>query len=334
MQKYNNYALLPHPLIWPKMRKTPIGLTLLVIAALTSALLGCARSPEPLRDGRQALGTIVSITAWPAENAREESLAAIDSAYSAMGAVEGVLNVHDPDSAIAALPAGSEDLPAEASAIISAVERLGVERYFSPYLFEVVALYDFEGEGRVPAKDELRAALDKPRYDFGGAAKGLALDEAAAVLARSRAIEAALVTAGSTTLTTGEKPDGSPWRIGVEHPRDPAQTIAAITARGAISVSTSGDYQRYFVRNDIRYHHILDPETGLPAQGLRSLTVVGEIPGLDSDILSTALFVMGREAATAYAREHGLGLVLVTDQGETLVVDGPTEAIWQITRQN
>lgn len=332
MQKYNNYALLPHPLIWLNMRKALISLTLLVIAALTGALLGCARQAEPLRDARQALGTIVSVTAWPADNANAESLTAIDSAYSAMSAVEGVLNVHDPDSVIATIPAGSESLPAEASAIISAVERLGVEQYFSPHLFEVVALYDFEGEGRVPTETELRAALIRPRYDFGGAAKGLALDEAASVLARSPAIGAALVSAGSTTITTGEKPDGSPWRIGVEHPREPGQTIAAITARGEISVSTSGDYQRYFMRDEVRYHHILDPTTGRPAQGLRSLTVVGEIPGLDSDILSTALFVMGQKAATTYARKHGLGLVLVTDQGETLIVDGPAEATWQITQ--
>lgn len=316
------------------MRITPTVITLLVVAALTGALLGCARSPEPLRDAREALGTIVSVTVYPAENGEEESLTAIDSAYSAMSAVESVLNVHDPDSVIAATPVGSESLPAEAAAIISATQRLGVERYFSPYLFEVVALYDFEGTGRVPTETELRAALNRPRYDFGGAAKGLALDESIDALARSPAIEAALVTAGSTTITTGEKPDGSPWRIGVEHPRDPAQTIAAITARGAISVSTSGDYQRYFIHNGTRYHHILDPRTGLPVQGLRSLTVVGEIPGLDSDILSTALFVMGQEAAAAYARKHGLGLVLVTGQGETLIVDGPAEATWQITQED
>jgi len=314
------------------MRITPTGVTLLIVVALAGALLGCTRPPEPLRDAREALGTIVSVTAYPAESGEEESLAAIDSAYSAMLAVEKVLDAHDPDSVIAATPVGSESLPVEAAAIISAVQRLGVDRYFSPYLFEVVALYDFEDEGRVPTETELRAALERPRYDFGGAAKGLALDEAINELARSPAIEAALVTAGSTTITTGKKPDGSLWRIGVEHPRDPAQTIAAITARGTISVSTSGDYQRYFVRNEIRYHHILAPETGLPARGLRSLTVVGEIPGLDSDILSTALFVMGQEAATAYARKHGLGLVIVTGQGETLVVDGPAEATWQVTR--
>jgi thiamine biosynthesis lipoprotein len=94
--------------------------------------------------------------------------------------------------------------------------------------------------------------------------------------------------------------------------------VAIITGEptGTLNVSTSGDYQLYFERDGVRYHHILDPATGQPARGLRSLTVFGHLSGLDADILSTALFVAGRDSALAYAREHGVGLYLVDDRGE------------------
>jgi len=80
----------------------------------------------------------------------------------------------------------------------------------------------------------------------------------------------------------------------------------------------------------VLYHHILHPATGKPARGLRSLTVVGGETGLDSDILSTALFVMGVDRAEAYAREHGLGLFIVDDEGRTRIVPGPEGVAFSI----
>lgn len=309
-----------------------------IVVALLAALLaltttGCARTPQPTLDARNALGTVVSVTAYPAQGAEDaEALRpAINSAYERMLEVELALNVHDPDSAIARYNAEGGSVPPEAEAILAAIERLGVGAYFSPHLLEVVALYDFEGERNVPSPDELATALASRRYDFGGAAKGLALDQAAEELSASPDIQAALLTAGSTTITLGGKPDGSPWRIGIEDPRDPETTFASIETRVDLTVSTSGDYQRYFERSGVRYHHILDPATGLPASGLRSLTVVGEISALDSDILSTALFVMGPSAAEDYARSHGLGLVMVTSDDEVIVIEGPTGVEWTIT---
>ncbi len=319
------------------MRRTTAIISLLAVAgALMLALTGCSRPVEPVRDARDALGTVVSVTAYFRDGAGDDAVdvsgaQAIDAAYAKMAAVEAVLNAHDPDSAIARI--GEDDgrtLPDEALAILTTVQRLGVGEEFSPYLFDVTALYDFEGAGSVPDSGEIAAALTSRRLDFGGAAKGLALDRAAGALRGSSAIEAALVTAGSTTIAFGAKPDGEPWRIGVEHPRVAGETIATVEADGAVSVSTSGDYQRFFERGGVRYHHILDPESGLPARGLRSLTVVGDIPGLDSDILSTALFVMGPDKATAYARERGLALVLVDAEGRTRIIPGPADATWRI----
>lgn len=301
---------------------------------LAPALLAtsCTGAVEPLRDSREALGTVVAITVHgPDEQAMRESA---DAAYAAMEAVERELDAHDPESAIGLVNAVAEPalepLPPRAEAVLDAICVLGVRDWFSPQLWAAAGAWAFEAGGHVPTDEELAAALADFRYDFGGAAKGIGLDEAAAALSADGAVAAGLISSGSTTLAFGEKPDGEPWRIGIEDPRDTQAVIATVEATGDITVSTSGDYQRYFERDGVRYHHILDPATGLPARGLRSLTVIGDIPGLDSDILSTALFVAGPDAAVAYAEEYGLGLVLVGEEGRTRIVPGPEGASWSI----
>ncbi len=184
--------------------------------------------------------------------------------------------------------------------------------------------------------------------DLSGAAKGAALDGAAGVLegaVQEGVMSGALVSAGSTTIVIGNKPASGGdkvWRVGIEDPRDPQRIVGVVeyalgdttsTPAGAPplgTVSTSGDYQQAFVRDGVRYHHILDPATGKPANGMRSLTVVGAPSGLDSDILSTALFVMGIDRAESYARQHGLGLFIVDAQGRTRIVPGPEGAAYRI----
>jgi len=303
------------------------------VLAASLALAACAGSPEPLRDSREALGTVVALTAYGSDT--EALRAAADAAYAAMDEVEAELDAHDPDSVIGRVNASAapelEPLPPRAETVLDAICALGVREWFSPQLWTATQAWDFEGTGHVPTDEELQAALSDLRYDFGGAAKGIALDEAAAALRESGAVDAALISSVSTTLAFGTKPDGEPWRIGIEDPRDSDALVATVEAQGDVTVSTSGDYQRYFERDGVRYHHILDPATGRPVRGLRSLTVIGDIPGLESDILSTALFVAGPDAAVAYAEEHGLGLVIVDDKGRTRMVPGPGGASWKIS---
>ncbi len=321
------------------LRSAILSLTLLVATAMLSApLAGCTGdgAAEPLHTSREALGTVVAITVYTGDSdARAAEVA--DAAYDAMAAVEAELDAHDPDSAIARVNSAPdpalESLPPYAEEVLDAICALEVREWFSPQLWAATGLWAFEDGGHVPSAAELDAALADPRYDFGGAGKGLALDEAAEMLRDSPTVDAALIASGSTTLSLGSKPDGEPWRIGVEDPRDPATLIATVEATADITVSTSGDYQRAFDRNGIRYHHILDPATGRPALGFRSLTVVGDVSGLDSDILSTALFVAGPAHALSYAEEHGLGLVVVDAGGRTHVVPGPEDRTWEIVAE-
>ena len=336
-------------------------LTIPALVALLIALViaaGCAPD-EPVVVSREALGTVVSITAYGED---EPSVrAAIDEAYAAMAEVEAALDAYDPASAVSAFnarPYDEQPLPPDAIEVLDAVEALDVVAEFSPALLGVVGLYDFEGTPSVPDDVDLALAvsaadgfvrLDEetaifsrtmdpdprlepggalaPGLDFGGAAKGLALDRAREALRASGAVDAALVSAVSTTVTLGSKPDGSAWRIGVEDPRDESRTVAVFQFTGDGAISTSGDYQRFFEENGVRYHHILDPATGKPARGLRSLTVAGAgLSGVDSDILSTALFVRGTGEAAAYAEQAGLGLYIVDAEGRALTVPAPEDS--------
>jgi thiamine biosynthesis lipoprotein len=325
------------------MRKVVAALAALAFAA---SVAGCTKAPEPVTDTREVLATAVSVTVYSADASAVAP--AIDAAFGAMTAVESELDPYDATSTIGVFnsaPFERHALPADALAIIERTKELGVSAQFSPALFGVTNLYDFGGAGSVPTTSALSDAVRlahtfrvegdsaffaplklqsygpgtplsapaTPGLDFGGASKGLALDRAAAAL---RAYPT-LITAGSSTLAFGRKPDGQPWRVGIEDPREVGRVLAVVSSESTLSVSTSGDYQVYFERGGVRYHHILDPATGLPARGLRSLTVFGQMSGLDADILSTALFVMGRDRALEYAQAHGIGVYLVDESGAT-----------------
>ncbi|MHB1016571.1 MAG: FAD:protein FMN transferase [Coriobacteriia bacterium] len=333
------------------MRRIAVALLLIALVALP----GCGPA-GPVVVSREALGTVVSVTAYGKDEVAVRS--AIDDAFAVMAEIAAPLDAYDPASDLSAFnaqPYTLQPLPPWSANILDAVEELEVHDAFSPTLFAITRLYDFEGARTVPADADLELALLAargftrqsgdtaifsrllhadprlgpggalaPGLDLGGAAKGLALDAARESLRASDAVTAALISSGSSSVTLGTKPDGNVWRIGVEDPRDLERVIAVFSFEGDGALSTSGDYQRYFETGGVRYHHILDPDTGRPARGVRSLTVAGtSLSGLHSDILSTALFVRGPELATRYAAEQGVALVVVDDEGRTLVVPAP-----------
>jgi thiamine biosynthesis lipoprotein len=140
------------------------------------------------------------------------------------------------------------------------------------------------------------ACLSKPgqAVDLGGIGKGYAADKVTCIF-KAFGIESAFTNFGGNVAALGYKPDGTPWRVGITHPRQSGALIGAVAVAGR-SVVTSGDYQRFFIASDgRRYHHLLDPRTGYPAgNGFVSATVVAE-SSMTADALSTALFVLGPE---------------------------------------
>ena len=197
---------------------------------------------------------------------------------------------------------------------------------FDPTIGSVKWLWDFENGGHVPPENELKEKLEsvglshvelrsdslrfthpQTRLDLGGVAKGYAVDRMIAIL-KAGGSTAGLVNAGGDITMFGKKPGGKDWVIALRHPR--MQQIVDLDGISYSAVATSGDYERFFMKDGIRYHHILDPVTGYPARGCISVTTWATSV-MDADILSTAIFVMGPK--------RGLALAESLDNVETLI---------------
>ena len=146
--------------------------------------------------------------------------------------------------------------------------------------------------------------------DLGGIAKGYTGDCVMEAMTEY-GVESALINLGGNVQTLGTKPDGSMWKIAIQDPESDG-TIGTLSVSDA-AVITSGGYQRYFEENGTKYHHIINPKTGYPADsGLLSVTIVSD-KGITGDGLSTALFVMGTSDAIAFWQEYGdFEAVLIT----------------------
>lgn len=157
--------------------------------------------------------------------------------------------------------------------------------------------------------------------DLGGIAKGYTSDAVAAMLKQS-GVSSALLWLGGNISVIGNKPDGTAWKIAVENPQDQTDYVGLLEVSDC-SVITSGGYQRYFEQDGKRYHHIIDPATGIPSQSdLLSVTIVSE-NGTKADALSTALFVMGLKDALDFWRQStDFEAVFVTTDNQVVATEG------------
>ena len=146
------------------------------------------------------------------------------------------------------------------------------------------------------------------RLDFGGIAKGYVLKQVERLLLK-KGYASFLINAGGDMIVHGTKPSNTPWVIGVQHPRKEDRMVATLAATGGC-VFTSGDYERYFIANGKRYHHLFDPRSGLPGSYNMSATVVGEDPLLVDAAIKTAFLMPAGKAVEYLASRSMLGLII------------------------
>lgn len=216
---------------------------------------------------------------------------------------------------------------------------------FDPTIGSLTRLWNIEGEHpTVPEEEDIQSLLEETGYervhvdgkkilldsgvqlDLGAAGKGIGCDVAANWLAERKDVTAAVISIGGSIVTYGEKPDGSPWTVGIQDPRnEDGVLMGSLELEGTHYISTSGDYERFFEEDGVRYHHILDPATGYPADNsLCSVTAVCD-SGLLSDGLSTACFVLGKEKALKLLETYGAEGILIEKNGQVTITEGLTK---------
>lgn len=164
---------------------------------------------------------------------------------------------------------------------------------------------------------------DQCTLDLGAVGKGIACDVAQNYLKEQKEVSGAVIAVGGSILLYGSKADGTNWNVAVQNPRgQDGEAMGVLSLSGTTNVSTSGDYEKYFMQDGKRYHHILDPSTGYPADsGLISVTVVSD-NGLLSDGLSTACFVLGKEKGEKLLESYGAEGIFIDQNKKVTVTKG------------
>lgn len=287
------------------------------------------------------MGTMVEITAVaPSETLAQ---AALTAGFHEIRRLENLLSTWIETSELSRVnqAAGQEPVSVSDETFSLLTRAVEIADYtdggFNIAIGPAVKLWNIPEAPRIPSEIELEIAaqyvdyhrinldparravfLEKPgmQIDVGGIGKGFAAEKAAAFM-REVGASGGLVAVAGDFRVFGKRADGTAWPIGIQHPRQPGKVLATLDATDE-AISTAGDYARFFIKDDVRYHHILDPRTLQPARLCQSVTIVAP-DGATADGLDTGVFVMGPVRGLALVERLGLGAVIVDAGGGVTV---------------
>ena len=315
-----------------RKHKPWLALTLATVLVGFS-LISRPGNTEWFGDSRAMMGTEISIYLWHDDPAA--GAAAVEAVFMEASRIDELMSTYIEDSTISLVNREASDGPVMAGdeltgLVLRSLDISILTRGAFDITYDSVGQhYDFR-ERRRPDKATIDAELESIDYrlvdadratgtirflqpgvriNLGGIAKGYTVEQGVAVL-RRHGVRYARVTAGGDSRLLGDR-RGKPWRIGVRDPREDGKVAVTLPLENE-AISTSGDYERFFEEDGERYHHIIQPLTGEPANGVHSATIIGP-DAVITDALSTSVFVMGVD--------QGLRLIATLPDYEGIVID-------------
>jgi len=321
--------------------KTVFCLLLAAFCLLLIFLSACKpRKEKVYRKSKILMDTLVTVTG--VSNSKENAEKAIDAALAEIEKLDRLLNFFSPESEVSHINknAGISVIKVTPDMLdvldMSLMVSKNTEGAFDVTIGPVITLYDFYKKIK-PEDSVIKKNLSFVNYkdliidrnesavflkkrgmliDLGGISKGYAADKAVEVLKR-KGIHAGLVSVAGDIKAFGLKPDGRPWKIGIRNPRAKGQEddiLATIELRD-MAISTSGDYERFFILNGRRYHHLLNPKTGCPAEESQSVSIITN-RAVFTDAFATGIFILGPEKGMRVLEKMGFDGVIVDSQGK------------------
>lgn len=288
-------------------------------------------STQPVSQEIFAMDTYMTVTAY-GDNAQK----GVTDAVAEIQRLDNLLSIGKEDSEISKLnKSGSAALSDDTAVMVAKALDLykSTGGAFDITVLPLMELWGFTTqEYYVPTEDEIQSTLqrvgadkltwdestqtltlgDKQEIDLGGIAKGFTSSRIMEIF-KQDGVTCGMVSLGGNVHLLGTKQDGSAWRVGIQDPNNTDDMLGVLEANDC-AVITSGAYERNFEKDGVTYHHIIDPATGKPSNsGLTSVTIVSK-DGTLADGLSTSLFVMGKDKAIAYWKQHA-------DEFDTILVD-------------
>ncbi|MBZ4665282.1 FAD:protein FMN transferase [Mahella sp.] len=326
------------------MKYKRLVLLCLIMISLLPIISACGKEPEKTVETEFLMDTLMELTAYGPNGEK-----AIDAAMGRIKKIDDLMSVSSETGDVYKVNKSAGQNPVKVSdETMYVVQTAQHYSQLSDGAFDItvgplVNLWGIGKKEEVPSQtaiDGAKALIDYRKLqidvssgtiglpernmsiDLGAIAKGYAGDEAARIF-KEYGVKSGIISLGGNVVVVGARPDGNPWRVGIQNPFKPTGNYVAVVEETDKTVVTSGTYERYFIKDGKRYHHILDPSTGYPADnGLASVSIISD-KSIDADALSTTVFLLGPEKGMELVEElSDVECIMITNDKKITVSSG------------